>query len=248
MVDSNKRLSGILQKHDAILLKDWVQEQSSALGDRSDLIKAAELKVQSKEFLGLLQNAVQTGNLTDIYAAEWEPARDLLSDVSRTRSLQGFTPSETANFVFSLKKPLFARLQEELKADPAALALELWTFTTLLDKLVSNQSYCAQSAHDLSMLATRLPKDGMTTCSRSFSADAQTCLPRAVRWILVGATDRYYDQAVQMETRLSITRYLGSSKSLLSSFRRGDFRKPLIAFSPRAIAPKQIPDRRRRRD
>jgi len=119
----------------APILTAWVAEQTSALADRSDLITASELEAQGKEFLSLMQTAVQSGNLDDIQTPAWEPARDVLSSVSRSRALQGFTPSETANFVFSLKKPLFVRLQDELKNDPAALVGELWTTTTLLDKL-----------------------------------------------------------------------------------------------------------------
>jgi rsbT co-antagonist protein RsbR len=48
---------------------------------------------------------------------------------------QGFSPSETATFVFSLKQPLFRRLRKELSTDADALADELWATTVLLDKL-----------------------------------------------------------------------------------------------------------------
>src|SRR5579862_6743794 len=133
MPDSSSRIPEILKKNEAQLLTDWITEQTAALADRSDLIKEAELKVQGKEFLGIMRSAVQSGNVSDIQTQEWEPIRDLLSNVSRSRALQGFTPSETANFVFSLKKPLFARLQHELRSDPAALAEEVWTTTALLD-------------------------------------------------------------------------------------------------------------------
>ncbi len=46
----------------------------------------------------------------------------------------GFSPSETATFVFSLKQPLFARLRAEIReTDP--LVDEMWAASTLLDKL-----------------------------------------------------------------------------------------------------------------
>ena len=59
----------------------------------------------------------------------------MLADLSETRARQGFTPSETATFVFSLKQPLFAHVRQELERDPEALAAELWAVTALLDKL-----------------------------------------------------------------------------------------------------------------
>jgi len=34
---------------------------------------------------------------------------------SRSRALQGFTPSETGSFIFSLKEPLFTLLRDEVK-------------------------------------------------------------------------------------------------------------------------------------
>jgi rsbT co-antagonist protein RsbR len=48
---------------------------------------------------------------------------------------QGSTPRETATFVFSLKQPLFSRLQAEYRGDAEGLAREVWTATLLLDKL-----------------------------------------------------------------------------------------------------------------
>ena len=63
----------------------------------------------------------------DIQAAEWQPMRELLEDLSRDRAVQGFSPSETAIFVFSLKEPLFALLRRELGDDADRLASETWT-------------------------------------------------------------------------------------------------------------------------
>jgi rsbT co-antagonist protein RsbR len=60
--------------------------------------------------------------------------REVLSELSRVRGRMGFTPSETANFVFSLKAPLFARLRAEVK-DPQQLVEATITATTLLDQL-----------------------------------------------------------------------------------------------------------------
>ena len=48
---------------------------------------------------------------------------------------QGFTSDETATFLFSFKKPLFARIGTELSRDPAGLAAEIWSATELIDKL-----------------------------------------------------------------------------------------------------------------
>lgn len=97
-------------------------------------ISEKELRAQSTEFLSLLQQAVQSGN-ADIQSPTFGRVRDALDDLSRSRAIQGFLPSETATFVFSLKRPLFQRLRQELGGDPQAFADASWSATELLDKL-----------------------------------------------------------------------------------------------------------------
>ena len=73
--------------------------------------------------------------MSDIHTAGWAEVRDLLGEISRDRARQGFTPSETAIFIFSLKEPLVAHLRQLIKDDPTALLDELWLVIALLDKL-----------------------------------------------------------------------------------------------------------------
>ena len=101
---------------------------------RADLIKDAELRTQCTQFLRLFRQGTESGNL-DLESAAWKPILDLLGDISRSRAQQGFTPSETATFVFSVKKPLFSILRDRSGTDANALASELWTATELIDSL-----------------------------------------------------------------------------------------------------------------
>ena len=59
----------------------------------------------------------------------------MLADLSRSRAQLGFSPSETAIFIFSLKQPLFDRLRREFGNDAQGLADAVWSSTNLLDKL-----------------------------------------------------------------------------------------------------------------
>jgi rsbT co-antagonist protein RsbR len=78
---------------------------------------------------------VQTGNLTDILAPEYQPVLEVLEGLSRSRGLQGFTPSETATFVFSLKQSLFSALRNSGETDSAELVGNMLAADRLLDKL-----------------------------------------------------------------------------------------------------------------
>jgi rsbT co-antagonist protein RsbR len=131
--NGKSQLPAILKKDETQLLTDWLSEQTA--GFQQDQLNGGELREQSKEFLRLLSEAAQNGNLFDGELPEWRRVREMLAGVSRSRAQQGFTPSETATFVFSLKRPLFERLRQELGKDAEALAQETWTATQLLDQL-----------------------------------------------------------------------------------------------------------------
>jgi rsbT co-antagonist protein RsbR len=131
---TTSRIAQTLDRHEKDLLADWVERQLQSIATRRDLIEDTELREQSRQFLRLLRQAAATGD-DDVHAAEWAAVRDLLSSISLSRVRQGFTPSETATFVFSLKEPLFRLLQQQLGADGVALAEDLWRISVLLDRL-----------------------------------------------------------------------------------------------------------------
>lgn len=134
-VTGKSRLAEILEKFEEEILADWVKEQLAAITYKRDLISETELRKQSTEFLKLMVTVTRTGNLDDIESREWQPVLDFLSGISKSRAQQGFSPSETATFIFSFKQPLFTRCKEHLGANNPLLFTEMWTITVLLDKL-----------------------------------------------------------------------------------------------------------------
>jgi rsbT co-antagonist protein RsbR len=139
-------IPAVLAADEARLLDDWLREQFAASTVRRDLMSDAELRQQSSEFLSAFRQAVQTGGMEGVGGSEWAPVRDLLSSLSRSRALQGFSPSETARFVFSLKQPLFSLLRERVPADQ--LAGEMWTASVLLDALGLHTSEVFQKSRE----------------------------------------------------------------------------------------------------
>jgi rsbT co-antagonist protein RsbR len=126
------RLPDLVSRHERQILESWVRYQLAGAG-RREAIREEDLRAQSRQFLDLLARALRDN--ADPHSAEWLPVREMLADLSRTRARQGFTPSEMALFVFSLKQPLFEMLRAESGTDGARLADETWTLSTLLDKL-----------------------------------------------------------------------------------------------------------------
>jgi rsbT co-antagonist protein RsbR len=103
-------IAGVLSENEDSILEGWVKEMSAATR-RSDLMKDSDVRVQCALFLKMLQKGAESGT-SDLGSAPWEGIRTLLTDVSRTRAQKGFSPTETATFVMSVKKPLFELLRK----------------------------------------------------------------------------------------------------------------------------------------
>ena len=134
MAAMKTRIAEVLERNEAEILSDWMKEQATALTQRPDLMKESELRQQSTKFLKLFREAIAGTNL-DIQQPIWGPVREFIGEVSRSRAIQGFSPSETATFVLSLKQPLFTRLRKIHEGQPDYLFEDLWNVTVLLDKL-----------------------------------------------------------------------------------------------------------------
>ncbi|MFM0200827.1 STAS domain-containing protein [Paraburkholderia fungorum] len=128
------RLAQLFNDRQSELLGEWVAQQY-AIAARRGGVTEAQLRNQFGQFVALTCAALGASDRVDFRAPAWDDVRGLLAEVSTQRARQGFTPVETAMFVFSLKEPLFARLRSELANDPATLAELTWTIGSLFDAL-----------------------------------------------------------------------------------------------------------------
>ena len=127
-------LHDLVAKNEAEMLQRWVDRQVAAASYRSDRISKVELSDQSRRFLSLFRQSISSGS-ADIYSPAWTNTRQMLEELSVSRARQGFSPSETAGFVFSLKETLFEGLQDQLPKDPNAASVLIFDTNQLLDKL-----------------------------------------------------------------------------------------------------------------
>lgn len=124
-------LTKVVEANEQAILTEWLDLQRKAGALQSGRIQEAELASQCREFLHLLRDALNRGNGE---AAQNTQIREFLTSVSRSRALQGFSPTETATFVFSLKEPIFNALNRG-GTSPTQLAEAVWSITLLLDAL-----------------------------------------------------------------------------------------------------------------
>jgi rsbT co-antagonist protein RsbR len=127
-------LADILRRHTDDVLAQWVRQQEQDLSLRNNLLKAGELEQQSRELLKAMLQAIETGGGGDVTTSDaWAAVREIVGGIGRARARQGFTPTETATFIFSLKQPVFRTLQREATADD--IVDLLWKLTVILDAL-----------------------------------------------------------------------------------------------------------------
>ena len=124
----------ILARKEKEITSTWLDLQTKVTRGRSSQEQQDTVR-DSREFMDALKSAVAKGQLDDVGTADWAAMRDLLSELSARRAKGGYTPTETASFVFSLKEAVFAAIQQESGKNPEAFLKALWQATLVIDKL-----------------------------------------------------------------------------------------------------------------
>jgi rsbT co-antagonist protein RsbR len=127
-------IASLVSRNEQTILPEWIELQKKAGTLNTGRISEGELQAQSQSFLHLLRDALAEGG-SDVANPAYEPAKAMLGELSRSRAMQGFSPSETATFVFSLKQPLFNALNREKALSVEQIASRVWATTLLLDEL-----------------------------------------------------------------------------------------------------------------
>ena len=156
------KLPETINKHHEEIRADWLKQMSTAVR-RVDLISNEELESQSRELMGAIASGARSGDVTNLDGPAWDQAREILTAISASRAKQGFSTSETATFVLSLKQPIFNLVRREHGTDPTAMFDEIWKSTLMVDKLAlvtadafqaSREKFIARQQEELMELST----------------------------------------------------------------------------------------------
>jgi rsbT co-antagonist protein RsbR len=128
------KLLEIITKHESQIRAEWLKNMAGAVR-RTDLMEDQELQAQARELLSSIVDGLKSGEQLTLDGPAWAGARDLMQSVSASRARQGFSTTETATFVLSLKQPLFNLIRKELGKSADDLFEEIWSATLLLDRL-----------------------------------------------------------------------------------------------------------------
>jgi rsbT co-antagonist protein RsbR len=122
MDTSQGRMAEFLRASQSSVLDQWAQSVSAAVGNR---VSAPELRRELEELYALVVRSIDSED--ESAAGE---LRAVLAELSRSRARLGFSPSETAIGIFSLKDAVYS-----LVAESADLVPEYMRFARTIDDL-----------------------------------------------------------------------------------------------------------------
>ena len=174
-------LAALVAQKQAALLARW-RDVLRTDGGGGGRIKDAELQKQCRDFLAALATGLGAG-ATSATEDGFKEARELLGEVSRSRAIQGFSPSETATFVFSLKEPILEQLRAAHPDDAAIVADAGWRMTQVLDQLGLHTMEVYQRSRE-------------EVVRRQQDEIAELSTPVVTLWPLIGTLDSARTQVV----------------------------------------------------
>lgn len=130
---SLEKIPALLQQKEDAILADWKQTLSKLAGRQIAMVDPNRLAEHCRRFLQLLRESIaESGSEIRDDSEAGENLKRFLAEMSHQWTLQGFTPSETAGFIFSIKQALFTHLQG---GESASMAGDVWRVNLLIDQL-----------------------------------------------------------------------------------------------------------------
>jgi rsbT co-antagonist protein RsbR len=126
-------VGSLIREQETEVLRDWRDAQRSVI--RPDYLEGEEFLEQTRALLREVTDVLSAGPSDDLAGTEWEQVRGLLGAISRAWAYQGSGSSETATFVLSLKRGIFAQIRARQAADSETMIEQTWFVNQLIDQL-----------------------------------------------------------------------------------------------------------------
>ncbi|HZG54666.1 MAG TPA: STAS domain-containing protein [Pyrinomonadaceae bacterium] len=117
------------------ILNIWIKQRLESEDFRDELISKHELRRQSQQIVEMLGRALQESDGADFDETSFDELRAFLNEISRQRAVKGYTPSENATYILSLRNVVLPILAEDFEGDIVTLVGEMNHFTRLLDRM-----------------------------------------------------------------------------------------------------------------
>ena len=120
----------------AAVVREWLAEVAGASGAVRTTSSTQSAATEAANIARAVQEGLrENGDIAGFDGEAWERLRGVLESLSRSRAAQGATAGDTSYFLLAFKRPLFARLQQQLSQEPTTLVAAIWAVSTLVDKI-----------------------------------------------------------------------------------------------------------------
>ncbi|MFP9097880.1 STAS domain-containing protein [Flavobacterium sp. RHBU_24] len=128
-MNTNTSVKILKEKKDAIL-ELWVAKQKA----EDSYFNADDQKEDSSDFATAFLEALNDANIEDPNSRGFDKVHEVLIGISVSRAKRGFSPRETANYLFSFKESLLEVLANEIN-DSASLYAESLKVSRIIDNM-----------------------------------------------------------------------------------------------------------------
>ncbi|WP_433223534.1 STAS domain-containing protein [Dactylosporangium sp. CS-047395] len=127
--EARQRLSALLRSHEDEVLKRWTEIASRSLRGR---LTEAELLRQVRDVYAALLGMLEGNGDGELAGSHGGESRAALGELSKDWARQGFTPTETANLVFTVKEVVL-ELSQSAEAD--SVLADFLVLSLLVDEM-----------------------------------------------------------------------------------------------------------------
>jgi rsbT co-antagonist protein RsbR len=120
----------ILKEKKETILELWISKQMA----QDSYFNAEDQKEDSEDFLDAFLGALNESNINDKDAKGFEKVHDILMGISVSRAKRGFTPRETAVYMFTFKEALLEVLSQDI-SDPVKLYEDSLKISKIIDNM-----------------------------------------------------------------------------------------------------------------
>ena len=140
-------LARVMTDEQDTILTAWSALLKQTGSGFSGRIRDAELHTQARTVLERMRDALASGGTVREGEARARLDEEM-SEISRSRALQGFTSADTANFVFSLKDPMFDALNRACDGHSAQIASGSMAASRFIDRLAIHTMQVFQTSRE----------------------------------------------------------------------------------------------------
>jgi rsbT co-antagonist protein RsbR len=149
MTQQIESVLGLLRQHEEQIIAGWLQE-ATATGGRVAENARRSMQGEASDVLRTVREGLEASGDPEAFQSQaWQPLRQTLETLSRSRAAQGQSAAETSTFVNAFKKPMFTALQRSVP-NPADQVAAIWMLSLLVDQMAQwTVSTYQQSREDI---------------------------------------------------------------------------------------------------